>query len=181
PPGYSGAKVAAASIKKAVDFINYYECKNWEDINLASTVRRCTNRDSISTSSWDLLTQVPDDLDTYTPITLLNGDILYTLDWYESGANTYSGFSRSDIVTKDASLNYARYKSPLPPIDDRKSCDGQGVYILSDGVPSDKTNSSIENVMSAALAGENFSCSDGLTGGVDWNCKSNFAQKLFNP
>src|SRR5690606_7844661 len=128
-----------------------------------------------------LLTQVPDDLDTYTPITLLNGDILYTLDWYESGANTYSGFSRSDIVTKDASLNYARYKSPLPPIDDRKSCDGQGVYILSDGVPSDKTNSSIENVMSAALAGENFSCSDGLTGGVDWNCKSNFAQKLFNP
>lgn len=179
--GYSGSKVAAASIKKTVNSVKYYECKNWENVNLASTVRKCTNRDNVSTSSWDELTQVPEDLDTYIPVTLLNGQIVYTLGWYESGGNTYSGFSKSDISTKDANLNYAKYKSPLPPVDERQSCDGQGVYILSDGVPSSKTQSSIENVMSAALGGNSFSCSGGVSGGTDWNCKSNFAKKLFNP
>ncbi|MCL6239714.1 PilC/PilY family type IV pilus protein [Acinetobacter sp. ANC 5033] len=103
------------------------------------------------------------------------GNFYFTLN-----SNNFSGFEDSDVSTKKE--DKITYKSPLPEVEKRQSCDGQGVYILSDGIPSDKDNNKIESVMGAAL-NDSFKCdeSGGLTGGIDWDCKSIFAKKLFNP
>ncbi|RZL15283.1 MAG: pilus assembly protein PilY, partial [Pedobacter sp.] len=81
------------------------------------------------------------------------------------------------VVDRTANDLNAIYKSPLPAASDRVSCDGQGVYILSDGEPTDNVDTT---VMAKALNVDTFSCSDGLTGGTNWDCMSSFAKKLFN-
>src|SRR5690606_35661422 len=71
---------------------------------------------------------------------------------------------------------------PLPAAADRVSCDGQGIYILSDGQPTDKTDSTINSVMNASLNSTTFNCSaSGAPSSTrDWHCMSNYAKKLFN-
>ena len=83
-----------------------------------------------------------------------------------------------DIVVNRAAADIdALYKSPLPASLDRVSCDGQGVYILSDGEPTDNVNT---DVMKKSLNSNTFSCSGGLTGGTNWDCMGEYAKKLFN-
>lgn len=94
------------------------------------------------------------------------------------GSNAYSGFNKSIQSSKDPSTNYTTYLSPLPPVANRQSCDGQGVYILSDGAPSSNPDS---GVLAAALGRNSFSNSGGLSGGAsDWAYMSNFARALYN-
>lgn len=78
---------------------------------------------------------------------------------------------KTDLVT---------YASPLPAAADRVSCDGQGVYILSDGQPTDKTDSTLNSVMNASLNSTTFNCSasGALSSTRDWHCMSNYAKKL---
>lgn len=94
-----------------------------------------------------------------------------------TGSSTYSGFNKSVQSSKDPNTNYTTYLSPLPAVANRQSCDGQGVYILSDGVPTSNASSS---VMAQALNRNSFSSSGGLSGGTDWDYMSNFAKELFN-
>lgn len=90
------------------------------------------------------------------------------------------------VVDRNASNANALYKSPLPAMSDRVSCDGQGVYVLSDGAANSTSTSESTKIMSTALSGTygaDFSCSGGLTGGGSdsaWDCMGEFAKKLFD-
>lgn len=93
-----------------------------------------------------------------------------------------SGFNYSVSTSK----NGTNYTSPLPATSDRVSCDGQGVYVLSDGAANNTSTSESTKIMSTALGGTygtSFSCSGGLTGGGSdsaWDCMGAFAKKLFD-
>lgn len=104
--------------------------------------------------------------------------------------NTDSGFSKSDDTAKIS--DKTAYESPLPAVEDRQSCDGQGVYVLSDGAANSTSETRASNLMATALGayGSNFSCSGGLTDAQDpysqgkpygsWHCMGEFAKKLFD-
>lgn len=107
-------------------------------------------------------------------------------------SNDDSGFDKPAIGEIRTDLNY---NSPLPAVADRVSCDGQGVYILSDGAANSTDEDRSKTVMSAALGstdGNGFSClntsefadaqdptSTGRPWGY-WHCMGAFAKKLFN-
>lgn len=103
--------------------------------------------------------------------------------------NSDSGFDVADISTYDPDDSSA-YHSPLPEQDKRVSCDGQGVYILSDGAANTTSDTRASKLMSAALDtyGTGFSCYGGLSDAYDdtgralggWNCMGEFAKRLFD-
>lgn len=84
------------------------------------------------------------------------------------------------VMDRTASDLNALYKSPLPAAADRVSCDGQGVYILSDGAPTANVETSLMKKSLNDSSAAAFSCSGGLSGGSDWDCMGEFAKKLFN-
>lgn len=90
------------------------------------------------------------------------------------------------LVDRTASDANARYKSPLPTVANRASCDGQGIYFLSDGQPNSSSDSRALSVMQKALdsKGSLFQCSDDLSNTDSdsaWRCMGAFAKALFNP
>ena len=93
-----------------------------------------------------------------------------------------TGFNDSVSTSKDGS----KYSSPLPAVDKRVSCDGQGVYVLSDGEANGSSPSESTMIMSAVLGskGTGFSCptSGGLNTGsyASWHCMGEFAKKLYD-
>ena len=57
-----------------------------------------------------------------------------------------------------------------------KQCSGQGIYVLTDGVPNG--NTSAQSLMQSALAGSNtFQCGNSSSG---WDCVENFNIRLLN-
>lgn len=101
--------------------------------------------------------------------------------------NADSGFSKSADTTK--TTDKTTYESPLPAVEDRQSCDGQGVYVLSDGAANSTSEARTSDLMAAALGayGDGFSCnSSGLDEAYDnrspggWRCMGTLAQKIFD-
>jgi type IV pilus assembly protein PilY1 len=92
------------------------------------------------------------------------------------GPHVGSGFYFSDNTTKDAN----KYNSPssLTQTDAQKKCSGQGIYVLTDGVPN--FNSLASSAMKNALGskGSTFSCTDSDDG---WDCTQKFNDALLNP
>ncbi|RFC84703.1 hypothetical protein C9E89_005560, partial [Acinetobacter sichuanensis] len=76
-------------------------------------------------------------------------------------AATDSGFAKSISTSKNAGQTV--YNSPLPTT--AATCDGQGVYILSDGQPNNTNDARSNAIMAKALNQTSFSCdvSNGLT------------------
>ncbi|WP_234954408.1 PilC/PilY family type IV pilus protein [Acinetobacter johnsonii] len=111
--------------------------------------------------------------------------------------STYSGFNDSVEESKEITNGITHYKSPLPIPEKRVSCDGQGVYVLSDGEPNASSDENAELQMKVALAqpttnviSNDFFCdvdsstltnplTGGNTGGA-WKCMGEFAKKLFS-
>ncbi|WP_410210797.1 pilus assembly protein PilY [Aquirhabdus sp.] len=114
-------------------------------------------------------------------------------------ADPDSGFSSSVASSKNSAGT--AYVSPLPAVANRASCDGQGIYFLTDGEPNGPAYDQ-SLVMKAALgtSASTFSCSAVqttykalgqsavtgagiLTGGINtypaWNCIGTFAQALY--
>ncbi len=97
-------------------------------------------------------------------------------------ASPDSGFDASVNNVKDGN----KYISPLQPAASRVSCDGQGIYVLSDGEANGSSASKSTSIMSAALETNtsNFTCptTGGLSTGAaaSWNCMGEFAKKLYN-
>ena len=94
------------------------------------------------------------------------------------------------VVDRNASDATALYSSPLPAVAARQSCDGQGVYVLSDGEANSSGTGAAKSVMQAALTdaySTNFECGDALidangnSSASAMNCMASFAKKLFNP
>ncbi|WP_410549102.1 VWA domain-containing protein [Acinetobacter guillouiae] len=150
-------------------------CLSW---NTAKT--SCTSWGATSTSARNITglsaqscTKYIDDQGRSYSGTCYSGDEVFL---------SLSGFNSSASSTKNGN----QYISPLPPVNERVSCDGQGVYILSDGEANGSSPSEATSIMSAVLDdnGTNFSCpsSGGLDTGssASWHCMGEFAKRLFD-
>lgn len=174
-PPYRGDYIDATPVYGAATASTYYRCDSLGSTDFNAETQSCRS------SGWTFLgTTAPTDLaqdGSYNS----NSDIIYYKNEMQSGSsNPYSGFSSSVANSKKTDL--VTYASPLPAAADRVSCDGQGVYILSDGQPTDKTDSTLNSVMNASLNSTTFNCSasGALSSTRDWHCMSNYAKKLFN-
>lgn len=96
--------------------------------------------------------------------------------------DTDSGFDSSNVETKNSST----YNSPLPSEANKASCDGQGIYFLSDGAANSSDDNRALAMMQASLdtKGSQFACSNDLPnadGQSAWRCMGAYAKSLFDP
>ena len=96
---------------------------------------------------------------------------------------TNVGSNSGFLSSVNTSKNTATYNSPLP--NTAATCDGQGVYILSDGQPNNTSDVNSANIMAKALNQTSFSCdvSNGLTNSHSdsgWKCMGAFARSLYS-
>lgn len=102
--------------------------------------------------------------------------------------------NQNQIMVDGSVANTAlQYRTPLPPTTERVSCDGQGVYFLSDGQPNRSSLAEAKAIMGAALTGSGFTsdfntdsntCSGGLSNTASdsaWDCMGEFAKRLYDP
>lgn len=158
----------------------YYSCTEWGDENV-----------NVNNSDWTYWGGYNNSRRYYA----LTGNTV-TIGYDDNTSNT-SGFSYSIDGSKVETDSIEHYKSPLPPLDKRVTCDGQGVYLLSDGVPNNSSDAAAETQMINALSSPvvnpsktNFSCdvdtgnlSNPLTGGDTggaWKCMGEFAKRLYS-
>lgn len=157
---------------------NYYSCDSWREITKLAF-------DNIS---YDLETDESNPRYYF----VRKGTIKQTVS---KNSSPYSGMAHS--TGKVTTNGVEHYNSPLPAVENRVSCDGQGVYVLSDGVPNASSDANAEKQMINALANPfintsipNFSCnvsssdlSNPLTGGDSggaWKCMGEFAKRLYS-
>lgn len=90
---------------------------------------------------------------------------------------TGSGWTYSALNTKTGTTNTATYNSPPSLIQsaDIRTCSGQGIYVLTDGVPNE--NNPTSSLAKAALGNSSFSCSDSDAG---WDCTFKMNQSLLD-
>lgn len=158
----------------------YYACAEWK-----------TNNITVNNNSWDIRFGNNNNRRFYT----LTG-ATQTVNYEENSSDT-SGFSSSVLGSKVTTDSITHYNSPLPPLDQRVSCDGQGVYVLSDGEPNDSSDSAAQTQMINALtqpivnpSSASFSCdvdasnlTNPITGGNSggaWKCMGEFAKRLYS-
>ncbi|MFC1393309.1 PilC/PilY family type IV pilus protein [Acinetobacter junii] len=185
---FSGPYISAAY--RTVTTINYYKCISWRTTDFNNGVQYCGSgsnsyRTSTSSSYWQNLGNT-EPTDFWGDGNETNSSVIYTYtNEMQLGPNADSGFADS-VGSSKSGTNYI---SPLPAAADRVSCDGQGVYILSDGEANRSSTARSTAIMSAALgsSGSGFSCpsSGGLTnlapdGESAWHCMGEFAKKLFD-
>lgn len=186
--GFGGNTATPTTITRPVD--TYYQCVSWRSTDFSNGVQYCgtgntSQRTSTNAAYWtNLGTTEPAGFSGDGTEIVSGVEYSYTLEM-QLGPNADSGFDNSDDTVKNG-LNYI---SPLPAAADRVSCDGQGVYILSDGAANGTTTARSTSIMSAALgtSGGGFNCSGGLADANDpdgnpggWHCMGEFAKKLFD-
>lgn len=111
----------------------------------------------------------------------------------ESGKTYYYALKNSSFYSSDGSIRDGlKYKSPLPEASKRVSCDGQGIYVLSDGEPNGTSDTESHELMQKVLTNPNattlsdFSCSptgtnlSNIKNNTGWKCMGAFAQKLYS-
>lgn len=98
----------------------------------------------------------------------------------EGNGAWWSGFKYSDDSTKDNG-------SYISPLNDQE-CSGNGIYLLTDGVPNGSTYSRARTIMNNSLSGSNpalsiDSCTNlsGDSSGRSWGCMADYATLLRNP
>lgn len=103
--------------------------------------------------------------------------ICYNYTGIVSASNSNSGFSYSLDPTKNNEKTLYISPSSLTQTEEIKQCSGQGVYVLTDGEPTQDTGSL--PLMQAALGskGQSFSCDDSGS----WDCLNKLALTLLNP
>lgn len=182
------SSIEANIVYKTIYVSGYLECKSWAALDWNNSRIQCNDRNTVNSNSWAKITGIPNDISTYIEETLSNGHIIYKKDEWQAVNTTSSGFDKSDVTTKDDSKNNNTYKSPLPPEASRHSCDGQGIYVLTDGAANKADQA--EALMKQALEDTSFSCSaangwdyadnngDGYGLGK-WPCMAAFAKKLY--
>lgn len=115
-------------------------------------------------------------------------------------SGSYSGFS-ANLSNISNSTNYIKpsaYNTKLGQreytVDSSKSCNTQGIYFLTDGVPEyGGTGRSAAPIMKDSLNGADFSCSSAYLGGKsyypgssgnnntnNWTCIGNYTKRLLN-
>lgn len=185
---FSGNAQSPTTITRPLN--TYYQCISWRSTDFTNGVQYCGSgsterRTSISSTYWtDLGTTEPTGFAGDGTETVSGVLYSYTLGM-QLGPNADSGFD----VSVDSVKNGLNYISPLPAAEDRVSCDGQGIYILSDGAANGTTTARSTSIMSAALGanGTGFNCTGGLADANDpdgnpggWHCMGELAKKLFD-
>lgn len=184
-------------VRKSDNRTEYTYCTNYRDsqIDTANLWQPC--RSSSYWSNWSTSNPGVATATAYDT----SSDSSYSYTYYYTTfnyaiANTDSGIPKSKtndttsnpniVLDRNASNLNAIYQSPLPAVANRQSCDGQGIYFLSDGEPNNTTDTRSATVMSTALGstlGANFSCSGGLSNTSSdsgWACMGEFAKRLFD-
>ena len=179
-------------VRKSDGQTRYRSCYSSNDVNLTLLNATCDDW-----NDWD--NNKPNGIDGWSGTPSSNNDYNYTT-YSSTETLNFSGIGHSrlkdtasnpDIVISRTSTNAnAQYKTPLPDVGDRQSCDGQGVYVLSDGEANSSGTGAAKSVMQAALTdaySTNFECGDALidangnSSASAMNCMASFAKKLFNP
>lgn len=93
------------------------------------------------------------------------------------GETTDSGFVYSYPATKNTAGTLYVSPASLIQSNEIKQCSGQGIYVLTDGVPNNNGNA--KGLMQAALGEKSstLSCTNSSTG---WNCMHNFTKNLLD-
>ncbi|WP_213065129.1 PilC/PilY family type IV pilus protein [Acinetobacter indicus] len=176
--------------------IYYYGCNsNWSNTSdLFNTTQSYVERDGWNMGSWSSSNNSNgrrERVKTRTVTTYYYVNGRETLIPEIHNTSNYSGMTNS--VGKITTEGITHYKSPLPT--NKVSCDGQGIYLLSDGKPNASSESNAETQMKNALANPlgqrvapNFACATGtfpnlLTGGDSggaWQCMGEFAKRLYS-
>lgn len=108
--------------------------------------------------------------------------------YFGSGSNSFSGFPGSIATSKKLNTNKNDYTSPL----NKSECSGNGIYLLTDGEPSNNiSNSNSLDIMNASLKESTLSmnsCNNSLAGGglggntnQGWGCMATYSALLRNP
>lgn len=102
----------------------------------------------------------------------------YSGNYYYGPSSTSSGYANSYRETKKPDFSTYQMPSSLVQSAETKKCSGQGIYVLTDGDPSNNTGAS--TLMNTALDSKSssFSCTDSDTG---WDCINKFSQALLDP
>lgn len=149
------------------DVTRHYQCASWRTTDFINEVQQC------SSTGWGEIPSIPNGYQQ-------DSTGVYYIEEVQAQDSNYSGFNRS---TKGAIRDDSNYISPLPAVTQRQSCDGQGVYILSDGEANNSQTSYAEPIMQQALNNTGFRCSNtGLSssGTGAWHCMGEFAKYLFD-
>lgn len=178
-------------------------CRTSSSVNLDTSIQTCSRWNSAtqttgtstgSTSNNPVWTNQPVIQPTGGWLDSANANEFYAGDYYtytvvngDSGTPTSKlndTSSNPDIVINRAATDAdAQYKSPLPA--NQASCDGQGVYFLSDGAANASSNDRAAALMQKSLGSLAFQCSTDLPNQNDsnsaWNCMGAYAKSLFNP
>ncbi|WP_000768960.1 VWA domain-containing protein, partial [Acinetobacter baumannii] len=138
-------------IKRVRRFDNkteYSSCTNSSQIDINTLSQSCRSN---GWSSWTTFNPGVNTLTDYET----SSDWTYYYTYYYTTfnyavANADSGIPKSKsndtasnpniVVDRNATNSNAVYQSPLPAVANRQSCDGQGIYFLSDGEPNNTTN-----------------------------------------
>ncbi|QIT19683.1 VWA domain-containing protein [Acinetobacter pittii] len=181
-------------VRRSDNKTEYSSCTNSSQVDINTLSQACRSN---GWSSWTTFNPGVNTLTDYET----SSDRYYDYTYYYTTfnyavANADSGIPKSKsndtasnpniVVDRNASNLNAIYQSPLPAVANRQSCDGQGIYFLSDGEPNNTTNTRSATVMSTALGstlGANFTCSGGLsntTADSGWACMGEFAKRLFD-
>lgn len=170
--------VATALKNEKIGGTTYY----YKETTVASTTpnyKTCTDYTAGGCETWGAAS-------TTNPTTLA-----YSTACAEDGITGYCAYENKSIPISASSSGFfysypetknsagTLYVSPasLNQAEEMKQCSGQGIYVLTDGVPSN--NSNAKSLMQAALdtKGTSFNCSDSAIG---WNCTHNFVKNLLD-
>lgn len=170
PTAHAYAEAAAYMLGKSTTGGGYARYFQYDD-------RAYKCRDN-SCSSYDRDRNIPRDI--------ISGDVCQVIIDSRSRnvncaflpTNYYSGFLfAGNGVRNDTNyLMPTSLSSQLDENSDTRQCSGQGIYVLTDGVPN--SNDTAEVLMKGALEGSNtFSCADSDSG---WDCVEKFNTRLLN-
>ncbi len=170
--------VAKALKKEKISNIRYY----YKEVFTPSTTpnyKTCTEYNAGGCDTWGAASTVNPTTLTYDQACTEDGISGYCAFENKSipSETTDSGFMYSYPATKNTAGTLYVSPASLTQNDDIKKCSGQGIYVLTDGVPNNNNNA--KGLMQAALATKSsmFSCTNSSTG---WNCIHNFTKNLLD-
>lgn len=172
------------AVLRVEESVGYWRVRTCDDLdsvpNANNTYRECD--DWNSWGKWSTTKPAIIDSAANSKPHPYGGTIYYELKTKDIVDNTDSGFSLAPDASKI--LDKTKYKSPLP--ENKVTCDGQGVYVLSDGDPNNTSDARSQSLMSRALGyakDSDFKCPDGLlniNSDSGWKCMGAFSKEVYN-
>lgn len=176
---YTGNTTSATPVYQTRD--DYYQCKSWSSTDFSNQIQYCNGMGGTSTSYWTYLgATAPSGLGGYSSYNYNNSTVAYYMTEDQLYSGNDSGFSSS--VSSSKTADGTSYSSPLPT--KKVSCDGNGIYFLSDGEANSSSTSRAQTLMRTALNDNTFVCptTGGLstTGDGAWHCMGELAKRLYS-